>query len=514
VRTTLLLVLAAGAAFAQTPTITTVVNAATYAAPLCPGLLATIYGTNFGSSGSSVSVSVGGKGAYVYASNVTPTQVLIEIPFELAAGPSTVTVTVGSSQSLPFNITLGSVSPGILTQGGALPGIAYAFNSASALITHAAPAHPGDTLSLYAVGLGPTNPVTATGATGTANPTATVPVLTVGSVTAKITFAGVTTPGFYQINFVIPSTGVEGDEPLVISTGGLNSPAGVTLPIVGLSTVENNASFANPGTIAPGSIASVFANGLGSAATNEVSGLFPSTKSEDVQVTFTTPGGTTIAAPLFHVLPLASPQQIDLFVPSELPTSGTVSVQLTTSSANYPSFTLNMVPASPGLYRFTDPKTTTQYVIAQFANTAWLVLPASTTSALGLPACSATSTAATECGQPANIGDYLTIYMTGLGLATPNGNPSGTPLPTGQNPPLDGSVLYETPTLPTVTIGGVTAKVLFSGLVPGYAGEYQIDVQVPVGVTNGDNVPVVVTMLGASDTAAISIQPGSIAPPN
>jgi uncharacterized protein (TIGR03437 family) len=75
-------------------------------------------------------------------------------------------------------------------------------------------------------------------------------------------------------------------------------------------------------------------------------------------------------------------------------------------------------------------------------------------------------------------------------------------------------LLHETPTLPTVTIGGVTAKILFSVLVSGYAGEYQIDVQVPVGVTNGDNVPVVVTMMGASDTAAISIQPSSIAPPN
>src|ERR1017187_4180665 len=49
---------------------------------------------------------------------------------------------------------------------------------------------------------------------------------------------------------------------------------------------------------------------------------------------------------------------------------------------------------------------------------------------------------------------------------------SGTPLPTGQNPPLSGIPLYETPTLPTVTIGGIPATVLFSGLTPGYAGEY------------------------------------------
>ena len=38
-------------------------------------------------------------------------------------------------------------------------------------------------------------------------------------------------------------------------------------------------------------------------------------------------------------------------------------------------------------------------------------------------------------------------------------------------------------------------------------------VQVPAGVTNGDNVPEKVTMLGASDTTSISIQPRAVAIP-
>lgn len=184
-----------------------------------------------------------------------------------------------------------------------------------------------------------------------------------------------------------------------------------------------------------------------------------------------------------------------------------------TSSTTYANYKLTMLPASPGFYRFTDPQAGTQFVIAQFVNSAWLVLPASTTANLGLPACAASTSALTQCGDPAAVGDYLTLYLTGLGLATPGGDPSGMPLPTGQNPPADGSVLYETPTLPTVTIGGVPATVLFSGLAPGYAGEYQIDVQVPAGVANGDNVPVVVSMLGASDTTNISIQSGRVPPP-
>ncbi|HML15958.1 MAG TPA: hypothetical protein VK419_02995 [Bryobacteraceae bacterium] len=497
------------------PTVTAVVNGVSYGTALCPGLLAVVYGANFGTDGTQATVTVGGKTAYVFTNSFAATQFAVQIPFELSPGPTTMTVTIGGVPSAAFAITLGATSPAFLSQNGST--FADVTNSTgSSAITLAAPAHPGDTVITYAVGLGVTNPPTPTGvvASGVTNQVSPLPTIMVGNAAASVIFAGVTSalpPGVYQVNLKLPAN-IQGTQPFVISIGGQSSPSTEQLPVAGLTSVVNNATFGMPGTIAPGSIASIFANGLGSANANEVSGLFPSTQSEGVQVTF-----NGEPAPMFHLIPApgaaTSPQQIDLYVPSDLPTSGTVNVQLTTSSSLYPNYTLNMVPASPGLYRFTDPKTSTQFVIAQFANTAWLVLPVSTTANLGLPACTSTTSVLTECGQPATIGDILTIYLTGLGLATPNGNPAGKALPTGTNPPIDGSVLYETPTLPTVTIGGIPATVLFSGLVPGYAGEYQIDVQVPSGVTNGDNVPVVVTMLGASDTTNISIQPGRIPPP-
>lgn len=375
-------------------------------------------------------------------------------------------------------------------------------------MTLSAPAHPGDALTMYAVGLGPTNPATPTGVPATVNPVATMPTLSIGGVTVTPSSVGLTLPGIYQVNFTVPTSGVQGSEPIVIATGGQNSTNWVTLPLAGLTSVVVNGSFANPGTISPGSIASVFANGLGTASTNETTGLFPSTLSEGVEVTF-----NGEAAPMFHLIPAASPQQIDLYIPTDLPTSGTVNVQLTTSSSLYPNYTLKLVPAIPSFFRFTDPKTTTQYLIAQFANSAWVVLPTTAAKNIGFPACTATTPLTTECGEPAAIGDTIAIYLTGLGLATPNGDPNGKPLQTGTNPPADGSVLYETPALPTVTVGGVSAKVLFSGLTPGFAGEYQIDVQIPTGVANGDSVPVVVSMNGVSDTTNISIQQSRIAPP-
>lgn len=494
------------------PTITSVTNSVSLGTQLCPGLTATINGANFGTSAAGVLVTIGGLNAPILNATVTSKQFAIQIPFELSPGAATLTVTVNGAPSLPFPMTLAATAPAFLTQSSASSGLAAAYPAAGSNqntpVGFNTPARPGDALRASAVGLGPTTPATPTGKAPATASTATTPTLTVGGVNATVTSAAITagSEGVYQVAFTVPP-GVQGTVPLLISIGGQTSASDVTLALAGTSAVVNNASFANPGAIAPGSIASLFANGLGDATTNELS-LFPSTQSEGVQVSF-----NGEAATLFHLLPGASPQQIDLLVPADLPTSGTVNVQLMTSSATYANYKLTMVPASPGFYRFTDPQTSTQFAIAQFVNSAWLALPASTTSNLGLPGCTASTNPLVQCGEPAAVGDYLTLYLTGLGLATPNGDPSGMPLPAGQNPPADGSVLYETPTQPTVTIGGISAKILFSGLAPGYAGEYQIDVQVPAGVTNGDNVPIVVTMLGASDTANISVQSTRVQPP-
>jgi uncharacterized protein (TIGR03437 family) len=497
--------LACNGAFAQGPTIAAVVDPFTYGKAICPGGGALIYGTNLGSSSSTVTVTVGGKAAYVYTSQITSGQMLVELPVDAPVGNTTLTVTVNGAASTPFNITLATYAPALLTAGSSGSGPGFIFSAANTPITYAAPAHPGDTLTTYATGLGPTNPATPTGVAAATAQTATTPTLTIGGVGAKVVFAGVTKGGgggVYQVNFTVPSTGVQGTQPMAVSIGGASDNGLVTVPVLGLSRLVNNATFGSAGTAAPGSIVSVFANGL--ASTDQLTG-FPSTKFQGVQVTF---NGTP--APMFHlVASTKSEQQIDLLVPTELPTSGTVNVQLTTSTALNPNYTLKMVPASPGLYRIADPSVKTRSnVIAQFSNTAWLAMPASMTTALQLPACTPSTPALGVCGQPATIGDYLSLYVTGLGLATPNGDPSGKPLATGSIPPTDGSVLYETPTKPTVTVGGIAVtNITFSGLTPGYPGEYVIVFQVPSGVTNGDDIPVVITMGGLSDTATISIQP-------
>jgi uncharacterized protein (TIGR03437 family) len=299
---------------------------------------------------------------------------------------------------------------------------------------------------------------------------------------------------------------------MILTIGGVstNPSSPVTLIVFGITDVVSNASFGSAGTAAGCSIASIFGNGFGT--TSQSTG-FPSTTFQGVSVSF---NGTP--APLFH-LTITAPtattigaSQIDLLIPCELPTTGTVNVALTNASATGPNYMLTMAAGAPGLYFLQDPSMTTRFnVLAQFNNTAWLAMPASMATALGIPGnCAANKYSPLSlCGQPAAPGDYLVLYGTGLGLATPKGNPNGQPLTTGDVPPADGSVLYETVATPTVTVGGFPVKVLFSGMAPGFAGLYQIDFQVPTGVT-GDDVPVAVSISGSpTDTRTVSIQPSS-----
>jgi len=89
----------------------------------------------------------------------------------------------------------------------------------------------------------------------------------------------------------------------------------------------------------------------------------------------------------------------------------------------------------------------------------------------------------------ASAGDVLIIYCSGLGAVSPT-------IPAGTAPAL--TQLLNTVNPVTVTVGTQSAKVLFAGLAPGFAGLYQVNAVVPTGVTASTAVPVVLTVAGQS----------------
>lgn len=104
-----------------------------------------------------------------------------------------------------------------------------------------------------------------------------------------------------------------------------------------------------------------------------------------------------------------------------------------------------------------------------------------------------------DASNPAAPGSYVQLYCTGLGAV------SNTPL---DGAPSPSNPLAETTIAPTVTIGGLPATVLFSGLAPGFVGEYQVNVQVPSGIAAGSAVPVVLTIGGvSSNTVTMAVGP-------
>ncbi len=98
---------------------------------------------------------------------------------------------------------------------------------------------------------------------------------------------------------------------------------------------------------------------------------------------------------------------------------------------------------------------------------------------------SATEQVLADAANPARAGDFMVLYCAGLGQVAP-------PVEAGAAVP--GDVLRRTTNPVTVTVGGVSARVDFAGLTPGFTGLYQVNIVMPQGVRAGDQVPVVLTV--------------------
>jgi len=203
---------------------------ALHPAPLAPGSIAAIFGSNLNdgtpicgtdfangkllTSICGASVKVNGVPAPMFYAQ--PGQLGIQIPFELAgANSAQVVVDVLGQTSTPRTIFLGPAAPGIFTvnQQGTGQGAILIANS-DILVAPAGsipqrtsrPARRGEIVTIFLTGLGVTSPALDTGAPSAGNPTAVAATVTIDGLPAEVSFSG-TAPGFVglnQVNVTIP----------------------------------------------------------------------------------------------------------------------------------------------------------------------------------------------------------------------------------------------------------------------------------------------------------------------
>jgi uncharacterized protein (TIGR03437 family) len=123
-----------------------------------------------------------------------------------------------------MNFPVQTYFPGLFTVDGTAG--AFLHGADNSLITSASPAARGETIVLFATGLGPTSPSVAAGlAAPIAEPlarTATTPIVQIGGIQSRVVFSGLA-PGFsglYQINVVIPQNVPTGNTPVSINSSG------------------------------------------------------------------------------------------------------------------------------------------------------------------------------------------------------------------------------------------------------------------------------------------------------
>jgi len=247
---------------------------------------------------------------------------------------------------------------------------------------------------------------------------------------------------------------------------GLNPAA----PALNSGGIVNGASFAPGVAVAPGAIVAVFGRNLARGA-NSASRV----------PLDTTLGGAALNigghdAPLFF----SSDGQINAQLPFELTPNARHSavvktrLEATGSETFAVPETITVAASQPGIF------TTNQ-------------------QGTGQGAIRDTQGRLVDTAAPAAAGEIVQVYCTGLGTTQP-AIASGQAAPSAE--PLARA------TLPvTATVGGKSAVVHFAGLAPGFVGLYQVNVQIPDGITPGSAVPLVLAQNGVpSNTVTLAIK--------
>jgi uncharacterized protein (TIGR03437 family) len=205
-------------------------GASNLSGPVSPGEIVVITGSGLG-PGQLVPATPGANGLYnAQLSGTTvqfngtsapllytwATQVAVQVPDSVSAGPAQIAVTYEGRESASFPVQITPYAPGVFTLGLTGKGQAVAINQDGTINTGSTPAQVGNVISLYATGVGQGDgPVTVTIGGQSAILTHTKKIAGVMQIDARI-------PGGIQTGSVVP---------VVVQVGNTSSQTGVTIAV-------------------------------------------------------------------------------------------------------------------------------------------------------------------------------------------------------------------------------------------------------------------------------------------
>jgi uncharacterized protein (TIGR03437 family) len=302
-----------------------------------------------------------------------------------------------------------------------------------------------------------------------------------GSIVTTLTETNGTTLTFDSIlpNFSYGLASCTGVSNCSVGEVGLTPGATITGQVSGsfdatpvIRSAISASSFGAFTSIAPGTWVEIYGTNL---ASNPPARTWASSDFTGVNAP-TQLGGTTTTVtiggqPAF--IDYVSPTQVNVQVPSNVPTGGLQQIVVTTAGGSSLPDPVQVNAVQPGMLApLVFQVNGNQYIVALYPDGVTYVLPPGVTSAVPT--------------KRASVGDTLIFYGIGFGPVTPN-------IPAGQ-------IAEQTNSLQSplqVSFGGVPAKVTYYGLTPTYVGLYQFNVVVP-------NVP-------ASDTILVTFTVGTTA---
>ncbi len=246
------------------PTLRSLANAASFSTTLAANTLGSVFGLDFEVAGRTrslgsgdlvngnvpkqlgcVAVEIAGQRAPItYVQN---DQINFQVPTITQTGPVSVFVILnpGSPNELKSDqgtVTIARYSPAFFTFGASKSIAATTVDgkilAAPAVVAGGVSAKPGDVITLYATGLGFSNPVYQAGEVPDGIARVNDPyTITIGGTqlaAADILYVGLAPgliSGVFQLNVRLPQTLSDGDIPVVITMGGVTTQSGTTVPV-------------------------------------------------------------------------------------------------------------------------------------------------------------------------------------------------------------------------------------------------------------------------------------------